>query len=156
MNTVPTPAPFRMGHSLSRAPIGPLLVYCPTANSMNNNGILKHDKMKSSGTHCIIKVYTYPQRASIMKYGTKNAPPPDLYALQGNLQMFPRPTAYPMQARRKDILEPQVSLSKVSLEVISKIRDCFKNILFDKSCVLSLNWTTSLNNFFTFMTIKIF
>ena len=44
MTTVPTPAPFRIGQSLSRAPMGPLLVYCPTASSMNKRGILEQTR----------------------------------------------------------------------------------------------------------------
>ena len=56
MNTVPTPAPFRMGQSLSRAPIGPLRVYCPTANSMNKSGILEHIYLIMNNSFLIFEI----------------------------------------------------------------------------------------------------
>merc|ERR1719447_502826 len=48
----------------------------------------------------------------------RNAPPPERYALYGNLQILPRPTAYPMQAKRKEAREPHDSLSAITTELI--------------------------------------
>merc|ERR1719394_234303 len=46
----------------------------------------------------------------------RNAPPPERYALYGNLQILPRPTAYPIQAKRKEAREPHDSLSAITTE----------------------------------------
>jgi hypothetical protein len=50
--------PLKIGQIFARAPIGPRLVYCPAVISM-----------KSKGS---------PQSSSMMPYGIKKAPPPDL------------------------------------------------------------------------------
>jgi len=46
--------PFKAGHSLAIAPIGPLRVYCPTANSIKSMGM--------------------PHKNSIITYGIRKAP----------------------------------------------------------------------------------
>merc|ERR1719357_870882 len=63
----------------------------------------------------------------------RNAPPPERYALYGNLQILPRPTAYPMQAKRKEAREPHDSLSAIATEQLQNSRIVLNHLIVSKN-----------------------
>lgn len=46
-----------------------------------------------------------------IRYGIRNAPPPNLYVRYGKRHTFPSPTAEPIAARRKTVLEDHLILA---------------------------------------------
>lgn len=93
-------SPNRIPITLEKAPKGPVFMLLPNAISP----ITPEN----------------PSRITNIKYGIKNAAPPNLPVRYGNIQMFPMPTADPMQATINPSLVRNSSLPfSFPLDIIS-------------------------------------
>ena len=73
-------------------------------------------------------ISTTPKLETIMMKGTRNAPPPFSPTMYGNLQIFPIPTAEPIQANRNPKFEFQTSVFAserlIFLKMLMASRNC--------------------------------